>query len=40
MKSYLWRNRLRVIDLPGYTSSFGVPGSQYKEIPFEDVILR
>lgn len=40
MKSYLRRNRLRVIDLPGYTSHFGVPGSQYKEIPFEDIIFE
>lgn len=32
MESYLWRNKLRVIDLPGYTSPFGCPGSQYKDL--------
>lgn len=40
MDGYQRRNKLRVIDLPGYTSPFGSPGSQYKEIPFEDVIFE
>ena len=40
MDGYLRRNKLRVIDLPGYTSPFGCPSSQYKEIPFEDVIFE
>ena len=40
MDGYLRRNKLRVIDLVGYTSPFGGPGSQYKEIPFEDIIFE
>jgi len=38
MDGYLKRNRLRVSDLPGYTSPQTDRSSRYKEIPFEDVI--
>lgn len=40
MKDFLWRNRLRVSDLPGYTSPHTGRSSRYKEIPFEDVIFE
>lgn len=40
MKDFLWRNRLRVSDLPGYTSPHTCRSSRYKEIPFEDVIFE
>lgn len=39
MKDFLWRNRLRVSDLPGYTSLHTGRSPRYKEIPFEDIIF-
>ena len=40
MKDFLFRNRLRVVDLPGYTSPFTGGSPRYKEIPFEDIIFE
>lgn len=42
MSKYLWRNKLTVVGLPGYTDPrYGRQAkSRYKEIPFEDVIFE
>ena len=40
MHSYLKRNRLNVIDLPGYVMLNGTQHKKYKEVPFEDVIFE
>ena len=42
MNKYLWRNKLTVIGLPGYTDPRcgRQTKSRYKGIPFEDVIFE
>lgn len=42
MRRYLWRNRLPIVGLPGFTSPLRgrLSGSQCKEIPFEDMIFE
>lgn len=36
----MYKNKLRITDIPGFTWSNGRCSSRYREIPFEDVIFE
>lgn len=36
----MYRNNLRITDIPGFAWSNGRSTSRYKEVPFEDVIFE
>lgn len=36
----MYKNKLRITDIPGFTWSNGRCASRYREIPFEDVIFE
>ncbi len=40
MERFMYRNNLRITDIPGFAWSNGRSTSRYKEVPFEDVIFE